>query len=128
MPWTFEIAGGSILNPDGSFAASAYSGGDKGQRPDGVDNVSDEATKNVGPLPEGIYTLGTPVDHSQLGPFAIPLIPDPSNQMYGRGSMYIHGDTAAMNHSASEGCIITNRNTRNAMWVSSDHELRVVAA
>jgi len=31
-----------------------------------------------------------------------------------------------MNHSASEGCIITNRDVRNALWASSDHELRVV--
>jgi type VI secretion system (T6SS) effector TldE1-like protein len=127
MPWTFDISGGKIYDPAGAFAAPAYSGGNKGQNPDGVDNTADESLKDIGPLPEGLYTFGTPVDHSQLGPFAIPLTPDPSNEMYGRGDFYVHGDTAALNHSASEGCVIAPRSTRNAMWASTDHHLKVVA-
>lgn len=128
VPWKFAISAGKIFDPDGAFVSSAYSGGNKGQDPEGVDNTADESRKNIGPLPEGNYTLGTPVDHSQLGPFAIPLIPDSTNEMYGRGSFFVHGDLVnGPVHSASEGCIIVQRSVRDSLWTSSDHQIQVVA-
>lgn len=127
MPWTFEIRTGKFYDPSGEFVSSAYAGGNVGKNPDGVNNPDDEGLKNIGPLPEGLYTCGEPVEHSKLGAFAIPLHPDPSNDMQGRGDFYLHGDTAALNHSASEGCIIAPRPTRNAVWASSDHQIQVVA-
>ena len=87
--------------------------------------LDDEGLKNIGPLPEGIYTFGTPVDHSHLGAFAIPLIPDPANNMLGRGGFYLHGDTVQY-QAASEGCIIQPLPTRDACWASPDHQLQVV--
>lgn len=127
MPWTFAIIPGKIFDPSGAFVSPAYAGGNVGKNPDGVNNPADEGLKNIGPLPEGLYTCGEPVEHSQLGAFAIPLHPDPSNDMQGRGGFYLHGDTAALNHSASEGCIIAPRPTRNAVWASPDHQIQVVA-
>jgi hypothetical protein len=125
MPWEFEISTGNMHNPSGAVIESGYSGGNVGKDPEGVNNPDDEGLKDIGPLPEGTYTFGEPVEHSELGVFAIPLIPDPSNDMRGRGGFYCHGDTAAMDHSASEGCIIMSRATRNAMWESEDHVLKV---
>lgn len=126
MAWTFEITTGKLYNPDGTFAAQGYSGGNCGKNPEGIDNPADECIKDVGPLPEGLYTFGTPVAHSQLGAFAIPLIPDPSNNMMGRGDFYMHGDTAVPGD-ASEGCIIMPPDTRHACAGSADNQLTVVA-
>ena len=127
MPWTFEISTGKMFDPLGAFSGQGYSGGNEGKNPEGVDNPADEGLKDIGPLPEGLYTFGTPVQHSQLGVFAIPLIPDSSNDMKGRGGFYIHVDLAGQFHAASEGCIIMPRPTREALWASIDHQLKVVS-
>ena len=116
-----------MFDPTRAYVGLGYAGGDKGQHPEGINNPADESIKDIGPLPEGQYAFGEPVEHSLLGPFAIPLIPDPANEMYGRGDFYCHGDTADLDHSASEGCIIMPRAVREAMWASSDHLIQVVS-
>jgi hypothetical protein len=125
--WVFEISTGKMYDPNGAFYSNGYAGGNCGKNPEGVDNADDEGLKNIGPLPEGLYTFGTTVEHSQLGVFAIPLIPDPSNDMKGRGGFYMHGDVAGKYQAASEGCIIMPNVVRHTCWDSSDHQLRVVA-
>jgi hypothetical protein len=125
MAWTFEITTGKLYDPLGNVAAEGYSGGNRGQNPEGVDNPADEPLKNIGPIPEGEYSFGDPVLHSQLGPFAIPLNPASSNQMFGREGFFCHGDNSA--HAASEGCIIMPPDIRKRMWASPDHDLQVVA-
>lgn len=127
MPWTFEIRTGKFYNPSGAVVSTGYSGGNVGKNPEGVNNPDDEGLKNIGPLPEGLYACGEPVAHSQLGVFAIPLHPDPNNDMKGRSGFYLHGDLAGKYEAASEGCIIQPRPTRNAVWASSDHQIQVVA-
>ena len=125
MPWEYEVSTGKLHQPDGAVVDIGYSGGNKGLNPAGVNNPADEWLMDIGPIPEGKYTFGDPVEHSNLGPFAIPLLPDSNNNMHGRGGFYCHGDTAALDHSASEGCIIMSRGTRDAMWASDDHILMV---
>ena len=124
--WTFEITTGKFYDPDGEHISTGYAGGNLGKSPEGKDNPEDEGIKNVGPLPEGMYTFGTPVEHSQLGVFAIPLIPDAGNDMKGRGGFYLHGDTTPPGN-ASEGCIVQPPTTRHTAWNSDDHRLQVVA-
>ena len=126
--WTFEIVNGKMHEPSDAVVDIGYAGGNQGKNPEGVNNPADEGLKDIGPLPEGLYTFGEPIEHSKLGAFAIPLIPDPGNDMHCRGDFYCHGDTAALDHSASEGCIIMSRPTREAMWASADHTLQVVAS
>ena len=123
--WTFEITSGKWYDPLGHFVSRGYAGGNCGKDPEGINNPAMEGVKNVGPLPEGAYTFGPPVEHSQLGAFAIPLIPDSTNEMHGRGDFYLHGDTLAPK-SASEGCIVQPRPTRDDAWASTDHRLQVV--
>jgi hypothetical protein len=125
--WTFEISTGKFYDPTGAAIATGYSGGNCGHDPEGVNNPADENLKDIGPLPEGLYTFGTPVDHSQLGPFAIPLIPDPANDMYDRRGFYCHGDLAGRYEAASEGCIIMPRFARGLAAASADHRLEVKA-
>jgi hypothetical protein len=126
MSWLFEITTGNYYDPLRRLVTVGYSGGNQGKNPEGINNPEMEGEKNIGPLPEGLYHMGEPVNHTHLGPFAIPLTPDPKNDMKGRGGFYIHGDTKEYHH-ASEGCVILGRPFREKSWGSSDHELEVVA-
>lgn len=124
---TFEISTGNWYDPAGAFVSKGYAGGNCGKNPEGRNNPAMCSVKNIGPLPEGMYTLGEPVEHSHLGPFAIPLKPDADNEMHGRGDFYVHGDTTPSGN-ASMGCIIQPRATRNAAHASPDQRLRVVTS
>lgn len=91
---------------------------------------------NFGPLPPGRYTIG-PADnnHPKLGPIAMPLNPDPANQMHGRGSFFIHADSVASPGMASEGCIVPvhgvhgepGRAIREVIAAGADRDLTVIA-
>lgn len=133
MAWKFVIKTGSIYDPKGEKIWTGYSGGAGGARPDAVNNPLLTSVKGVGPLPVGLYTMGEPVLKSQLGPFAIPLTPDPKNVMFGRSAFYVHGDRADKKFAASDGCIIAPLFVRKgAMWLGVydgkvDHKIQVVA-
>lgn len=127
MSWTYEQLTGNLYDPSGAFIHSGYAGGDCGKNPQGVNNPAAQMIDRTGPLPEGMYTKGTPVEGTALGAFAIPLIPDPANEMFGRGGFYIHGDNPHMNESASEGCIVMPPIIRHAFYSSPDPNLQVVA-
>ena len=125
--WTFEIAAGKFYNPAGEFVSKVYAGGDCGKHPEGRNNPDMCSVHNIGPLPEGLYTRGEAVEHSQLGAFAIPLNPDPTNEMYGRRGFYFHGDTEIPGN-ASDGCIVGPRQVRNDFYASADRQIRVVGS
>jgi hypothetical protein len=122
MPWTYEQTTGN-MSRDGTLVGTGYSGhGTSVNDPDAQDQP------NVGPIPQGNYTIGaakTPVDH--LGPRALPLTPAPRNSMFGRSAFFIHGDNAAGNHSASDGCIILGPTIRQQIVDSGDTVLVVIA-
>jgi len=126
MNWQFQQSTGNIYDPDGHLVATGYAGGNLGLHPEGKNNPAMQQLHLIGPLPRGLYTMGTPVAQSRLGPFAIPLIPDPANEMFGRGDFYIHGDRIGAPGCASDGCIIMPRQVRNLIWASSVHTLEVV--
>ena len=119
MPWKFEQSTGKMFDPSGKLTATGYAGGNCGKNPEGKNKPEMQGVKSVGPLPQGTYTMRTPVDHTHLGPFAIPLVPDASNNMLGRGDFYVHGDTTPSGN-ASKGCVIMPRFVRNAMWASGE--------
>ena len=123
--WTYEQATGKLFD-NGVLVETGYAGGNEGRNPEGVNNSELQQEKGIGPLPKGLYQFGTPVEHSHLGPFAIPLLPDSTNEMFNRSGFYMHGDTSAMNHSASEGCIIMPRAIREQCDSSQDRQLEVV--
>ena len=125
MTWIWNITAGEIWH-SGSFVAKGYAGGNCGKNPEGVNNPNLTDEPNIGPLPTGKYKFGTPVPNGHLGPFAIPLIPDGGNQMFGRSSFYCHGDTTPAGN-ASEGCIILPRAIRNQIAASPDNDLEVIA-
>lgn len=126
MTWTYNQSSGKLYDPDGNLAGTGYAGGNGGNDPIGVNNHAMQNVRNVGPIPVGTYTLGTVVMQSQLGPFAIPLMPDASNEMYGRSGFFCHGDKANPPRSASHGCIIMARAVRDKLYASTDRRICVV--
>lgn len=133
MSWIYKQSTGELSDPTGKLIEKGYAGGDKGQHPEGRNNPAYQFVPDVGPLPQGTYTVGTPVEGSHLGPLAIPLIPDPANDMRGRKDFFCHGDHIGAPGTASDGCIIMSHATRALIttWqhaaVSSDQTLQVIA-
>lgn len=120
MTWTFEQSSGKLFNAAGELVATGYAGGNCGANPEGVNNPEMQAYRGIGPLPQGTYTTGVPYDSNKLGPFAIPLVPGAANDEFDRSGFFMHGDTKAMNHAASEGCIIMPRLAREQFYASKD--------
>src|ERR1700733_5992827 len=108
--WAYEITTGYLYR-NGVYVATGYAG-----HADGLNNPSLTSVPDVGPLPCGLYAIGVPSDH--IGPWSMPLIPDPDNQMFGRYGFFIHGDeiTHPGEHLASDGCIILDLATRQLVW------------
>ena len=127
MTWTYSQSTGQLTDPDGNFVINGYSGGNCGRNPEGVNNGALQDQACIGPIPQGTYTFGVLHDSPKLGPYVFELIPDATNEMYGRSQFFCHGDTSAMNQSASEGCIILPRQFREQMYNSQDHSLQVTA-
>jgi hypothetical protein len=127
MSWTFEQSTGHLFDAAGNLTGTGYAGGNCGKNPEGRNNPALQGVPCVGPLPVGTYTLGTPVEGSHLGPFAIPLIPDPANDMLGRGDFYLHGDSVESPGDASEGCIIQSHTVRSSVYASADHTIIVIS-
>jgi hypothetical protein len=134
--WLYEQSTGRLFDPDGKLVADGYSGG-------GIDsaNVEDIAGKNnpamqeihfVGPIPQGIWTVGAPVNSVTHGRYAMPLTPDVGTQTFGRDHFLMHGDSIPNPGFASDGCIIQPYTARVAAWEqmeeSGDHRLEVVGA
>src|SRR5271166_2565379 len=110
--WVFDSSTGWLSNPDGIQVEKGYAGGNLGKNLEGINNKAYQYTPMIGPLPVGLYTMGTAVEGTHLGPLAIPLTPDPANDMRGRGGFYCHADTIGHPRCASEGCIVMSHATR----------------
>ncbi len=93
---------------------------------EGKNNSTAQSIKNVGPIPCGKYLIGAPVDTITHGPYVLPLTPDPANEMFDRSGFLIHGDSVVSPGTASEGCVILGRVTREKIWQSKVHTLLVV--
>ena len=124
MSWRYESSTGVLTSPDGSRQDTGYSG-----HPPHVNDPAAEAILGVGPIPRGSWWIGTAEDHPQLGPDAIPLSPvrgTDATWTYGRSGFFIHGDSEAMNQTASHGCVIVPRVVRELIAASGDSELQVI--
>jgi hypothetical protein len=120
--WTFEQQTGD-LRYEGKVVASGYSGHEAGKN-----NPKMQHVPCIGPIPEGYYTIASPIDTASHGPYVLHLTPFQHNQMFGRSGFLIHGDSVKQPGTASEGCVILGRMVREAIWQSGDRTLRVVSA
>lgn len=118
--WTYDVISGMFSHNGQAFGAG-YSGQGEGYNNPYKDHIAD-----VGPIPAGKYTIGAFFDDpGGKGPLVAHLTPDPANEMHGRAGFMIHGDNAAMNHTASHGCIIAAHVIRRAIADSGDTALEV---
>jgi hypothetical protein len=119
--WEYEQHNGH-LSLDGVLVAIGYSG-----HGDGIDDPAYQFMPDVGPIPQGRYTIGPKFAHPEHGPLCMHLFPDVSNQMMGRDGFLIHGDTKERNRTASHGCVILDLPAREKIAASKDRQLTVVA-
>ncbi len=120
MSWTYEQATGRISR-DGMQVATGYAGLGEGKN-----NPAMEKVKNMGPIPRGSWTIGTPHDTPDHGPFVMRLSPADGTVTFGRDGFLIHGDSIAKPGTASHGCIIFPRTVRNQIAASGDKALEVI--
>lgn len=93
---------------------------------EGLNNPALQHAPSVGPIPRGLWTIGSPYDSSSTGPFTLRLHPEPDTDVFGRSAFRIHGDNRLGDRSASHGCIVLARIVREAIHESCDNDLEVV--
>lgn len=114
---------GNLFDPEGALKGTGYSG-----HGEGVNNGALEAVHDVGPIPKGLWRIGPFFDDpGGKGPVVCHLTPLSGTDTHGRSGFMVHGDNAAANHTASEGCIILARPLREAIRDSGDSILNVTA-
>jgi len=120
--WIYHQKTGQLYK-DAQLLGTGYSGHGAG-----LNNPDLQSTAMVGPIPVGFYTIGTaytePYEHKM--PPVMHLIPDSTNNMYGRSGFLIHGDSISAPGTASEGCIILNHTIRVIISKSTDRRLQVI--
>lgn len=91
-----------------------------------VNKPEAEALKAAGPLPRGSYRVRLLGHHVRLGPQVLFLEPLEPAKLHGRSGFLIHGDNEHGNHTASHGCIILPRKTRDRITQLLPANLEVV--
>lgn len=104
--FTFSQSTGQ-LQEDGQYKATGYSGSGEGKGNPALQNVP-----NLGPIPQGVYTISSARDTTTHGPVVMPLTPEADTQTFGRSGFLIHGDSIEHPGCASHGCIILPRPVR----------------
>src|SRR5581483_6610552 len=117
----WKIFWAAMMRPEGTLLESGYAGNGAWKNDPEATNIHDH-----GPLPAGLYFIGTPHDDIKVGEFAMALTPDPGNVMFGRFGFFIHGDSEDHPGQASDGCIVLSRWAREAIAASDDKDLLVV--
>lgn len=131
LSWEFAQNTGRLTHIDDKtgarkFIAFGYAGNVKG-----FNNSKLQHVGNVGPLPQGHYTINLnpqtriTVSGSRVTD-ALVLTPDKNNEMFDRSGFLIHGRTASWDFGASNGCAIFDYNIREKIWKSGDAQLDVV--
>lgn len=120
MTWTYQQSTGDLKRDGRLIATGCYSGhGVHKNKPD------DEALVAEGPIPRGKWKMTELYDSARVGPYAIKLVPV-GHDAHGRSAFRVHGDSSAHPGMASNGCIVTRRTVREAIWTSGDRDLEVI--
>ena len=111
--WTYHSDTGLIETPTGFKLGEAYSGNGAG-----LNNPKMENVPNHGPIPRGTWEIGAFFNDPEKGPVVCHLMPAEGTETFGRSGFMIHGDNAAYDHTASEGCIVVPRFIREQIAAS----------
>lgn len=77
---------------------------------EGLNCHAQENTPNVGPVPCGLWGVGDPFKHPTKGELVFRLTA--LTYVGPRNGFLLHGDNAAMNHTASDGCTVFSHDIR----------------
>lgn len=114
LDWVYQQSTGNLYLADDedarTYVAHGYSGA-----PDHVDRTESEGLIAKGPIPRGLWRMDPPSDHKRLGPCCIGLEAADPRTALKRSGFYVHGDNERVDGSASSGCIILDRATRELM-------------
>ncbi|MDR3684763.1 MAG: hypothetical protein P4L11_13630 [Geothrix sp.] len=121
MNLNFSQSTGLITKDDGTSVAHGWAGNDSNpenpQRIHGKLNPDKQALHKIGPLPQGVYSVGPWEEkHGHLGAMVAPLT-QISGETFGRDAFYIHGpdrDPATYGQE-SLGCIVVPHAGRQAI-------------
>ncbi|HEY6338005.1 MAG TPA: tlde1 domain-containing protein [Candidatus Sulfotelmatobacter sp.] len=120
--WTYVQKTGALLRNNQPIG-TGYSGFDNGKN-----NPDMQAVPNVGPVPQGSWTIvGPPFNSPEHGPYVMRLAPDKNTHTFGRNGFLLHGDSIEAPGCGSRGCIIMPRAVRELVWQSGETSLEVVA-
>lgn len=127
LRFVFQISGGAFILRGGEncdvVLARGYSGA-----PGYVNEPFFVDRKGLGPIPVGLWHIEAPRTHARFGPVCFFLQAEKGTEIYGRSGFYIHGDNARGDGSASTGCIVLDRRTRDliaAFWTAGVRRLHV---
>ena len=117
--WIYVQRTGDFFQ-NSTYIETGYSG----KLPEGKNDPAKECVRDIGPIPRGYYTINAAVNSPTV--VSLPLVPDTPNYCQPpRSGFLIHGDNST--GTASTGCIILTRSTRERVTGSNDKRLRVVA-
>jgi len=120
--WQYKQTTGELRDDSGAVVAKGYAGKGEYKNKHECQNVV-----GMGPIPVGYYTINPPHQSLKTGPYAMDLVPDAANTMFGRSAFQMHGDSLRNPGTASSGCIIMPRAIRERVWSSRDHRIEVIA-
>ena len=119
MPWQYSQSTGQLTR-NGQIVGTGYSGLRTGRN-----NSSMESVRDIGPIPQGRYRIGSQYSHPQKGNTTMALTAV-GHTARGRTHFLIHGDSSSHPGAASQGCIVLNHAVRQSIAASGDTELEVV--
>lgn len=124
LDWEFSQSTGQWTHIDNQTGArqplgQGYSGNGAGHNNSAMQN-----SPNVGPIPQGTYSIGQAYHNQHTGPVTMNLNPVQNTNTFGRNLFRIHGDNAT--HNASNGCPIAPPAVRQQISNSTDRILHVV--
>lgn len=114
---TFDVPGNITIA--GKVYPGSYSG-----HGEGLNNPAMESVHGVGRLPRGRYKIDVWHDEHHLGKCVAHLIPV-GHDAHGRTALFWHGDNAQMNHTASDGCVVSPYDVRDTARKSGDTDFLV---
>lgn len=117
--WSFSQSNGAVRNAAGAIIGLAYAGHGAG-----LNNPAMQEIRDVGPIPQGRWSIGPLRTLPHLGP-CMALTPLGGTDTFGRSGFLIHEDNAQHDHSASCGCVVVSPSTLSAMDGAPDRILTV---
>lgn len=121
MAWTYSQSTGELKHDGVVVNRHGYSGAGSGKN-----NPAMQSVANVGPIPQGTYTIGAARANMSRGRWTMPLLPNSGTNTFGRTGLLIHADSIHHPGEASTGCIILPPPVRHNIATSTDRKLEVV--